>query len=523
MVLSAAGMRVRVYEGAATPGGGCRTEELTLPGLRHDVCSAVHPLAAASPFFRRFDLAGRGVRLLTPQVAFAHPLDGGRAGAVWGSVSDTAAGLGRDADAYRRMFGPLVSRGLDLVDEVLSPMRGPGRHPLSLAGFGLQAMRSAVASAGPFETEEARALFAGAAAHAILPLDAPMSGGVGLLLITLAHLVGWPVIEGGSAGLVEAMVGAITACGGEVVTDTRVGSLAEVRPARVIMADVTPRGLLGLAGGQLPASYAQALRGFRHGPGVCKVDWALSEPVPWSAEVCRRAGTVHLGGTFEEVATVEAEVASGRHPGAPYVLVVQPGVVDPSRGLDPSRAVEPGQAGDASWAADPGREAQASRAEEPDRAGADPKPANEADPDDGRGLQTLWSYCHVPSGSTRDMSGAIAAQMERFAPGFGDVVITHTTRTAAQVEADNPNYVGGDIGGGVQSLRRTLFGPAARWNPYRTPIPGVYLCSSSTPPGPGVHGRCGELAALSALAEIFGVRQPPELGPGTPPITSSSS
>lgn len=467
-------MRVRVYEGAATPGGGCRTEELTLPGLRHDVCSAVHPLAAASPFFRHFDLAGRGVRLLTPQVAFAHPLDGGRVAAAWGTVGDTAEGLGMDAGAYRNLFGPLVGRGFDLVDEVLSPMRGPGRHPLALAGFGLQAMRSAVATASQFRTAEARALFAGAAAHAMLRLDAAMSGGVGLVLGTLAHLVGWPVVEGGSTRLVEALVDAITAADGEVLTGTWIRSLDEVRPAGVILADVAPGALADLAGGSLPAAYARSLRSFRHGPGICKVDWALSEPVPWSAEVCRRAGTVHLGGTFEEVARAEAEVAAGRHPSSPYVLVVQPGVVDPTRTS--------------------GAGATAS--------------------------QTLWTYCHVPSGSTVDMRAAIASQLERFAPGFGDIVVTGVTRTAARVEAENPNYVGGDIGGGLQDLRRTLLGPVARWNPYRTPLPGVYLCSSSTPPGPGVHGRCGELAALSALAENFGVHQPPDLGPGTPSITS---
>ncbi len=473
MVLAAAGLGVRVYEGAATPGGGCRTEELTIPGVRHDVCSAVHPLAAASPFFRRFDLAGRGVRLLTPRIAFAHPLDGGRAGAAWGTVGDTAAGLGADAGAYRALFGPLVARGLDLVGEFLSPMRGPGRHPIALAGFGLQAIRSAADIASRFSTAEARGLFAGAAAHAMHRLDAPMSGGVGLVLGTLAHLVGWPVVEGGSSRLVEAMVDAIGAAGGEVLTGTWVRSLDQVAPARAILADVAPGALARLAGSGVGAAYASSLRRFRHGPGTCKVDWVLSEPVPWSAEVCRRAGTVHLGGTFEEIARSEAEVASGRHPESPYVLVVQPGVVDPTRTA---------------------------------------------------GLHTLWTYCHVPPGSTLDMSTAIQSQVERFAPGFGDTVVTHATRTAATLEADNPNYVGGDIGGGIQDLRRTLLGPVARWNPYRTPLPGLYLCSSSTPPGPGVHGRCGELAALSALAEVFGVRQPPDLGTlgrGTPLITSS--
>ncbi|MGH9128381.1 MAG: phytoene desaturase family protein [Acidimicrobiales bacterium] len=475
VVLVAAGLRVRVYEGAATPGGGCRTEELT-PGLRHDVCSAVHPLAAASPFFRRFGLARRGVTLLSPPVAFAHPLDGGRAGAVWGTVADTAAALGRDGAAYTAMFGALARGGLDLVDEILSPVRGPGQRPLALASFGLQAMRSAQAVAHQLRTDEARALFAGVAAHAVLPLGSPMTAGVGLLLGALAHLVGWPVVQGGSAGIVDAMVAAIEAGGGEVVTGHRVRSLEELAPARAILADLSPRGLLDLAGGQLPDGYARVMRRFRYGPGVCKVDWALSEPVPWAAPACRSAGTVHLGGSFEEVARSEADVAAGRHPSAPYVLVVQPGVVDATRF---TRAA-PGGA-----AAGPG----------------------------GRlgGLQALWSYCHVPSGSERDMSGAIAAQLERFAPGFGDVVVAKVTRTASQLEAHNPNYVGGDIGGGSQGLRRALVGPALSWNPYRTPIPGLYLCSASTPPGPGVHGRCGELAALHALSDVFGIRQAPDL------------
>lgn len=467
MVLAGAGLRVGVFEGAVTPGGGCRTEALTGDGLAHDVCSSVHPLAAASPFFRRFDLAAHGVSMLTPQVAFAHPLDGGRAGAVWGSVTDTAGGLGHDGAAYRAMFGPLVRRGLGLVDDILSPVRGPGHHPGGLARFGLSALRSAHSVAGRLRTPEARALFAGVAAHAVLPLDAPLSAGVGLLLGSLAHLVGWPVVAGGSARLVDAMIGAIEGAGGKVVTGRWVTSLDELAPARAVLADVSPKALAGLAGDRLPARYVRVLRRFAYGPGVCKVDWALSEPVPWAAEVCRRAGTVHLGGTFEEIARSEAVVAAGGHPSDPYTLVVQPGVADPGRARP--------------------------------------------------GMHALWSYCHVPSGSTRDMSAAIGAQLERFAPGFGDIVVARATRTAAAVAADNPNCPGGDIGGGAQSLRRTLLGPVLRWNPYRTPVPGLYLCSSSTPPGPGVHGRCGELAAITALSDVFGVNG----GGWTPPLTSS--
>ncbi|HUZ19177.1 MAG TPA: NAD(P)/FAD-dependent oxidoreductase [Acidimicrobiales bacterium] len=466
VVLAAAGLRVRVYECAESPGGGCRTEELTLPGFRHDVCSAVHPLVAASGFFRRFGLERRGVRLIEPEVAYAHPLDGRHAAAARGSVDDTAADLGPDAAAYRRLFGPTARHLDDVAGTVLSSMRAVPRHPLRMAAFGSVALRSASSVTRRFQTEEARAMFAGVAAHSMLRLDRPVTGGIGLFLGSLAHGVGWPVVARGSAALTGAMVEAVVSAGGEVVTGRRVRSLDELAPARAVLLDVTPRALLELAGDRLPAAYRRSLGRFRYGAGVCKVDWALEAPVPWRAEPCRRAATVHLGGTFEEIACSEADVAAGRHAEAPYVLVVQPGVVDPSRA-----------------------------------------PA---------GCQTLWTYCHVPAGSDVDMTEAIAAQVERFAPGFRDTVLARSTRTAAQMAAYNPNYLGGDIGAGTQDLRQTFLRPAPRWNPYRTPLPGVYLCSASTPPGPGVHGRCGELAALSALRDVFGVREPPDLAPRVP-------
>jgi phytoene dehydrogenase-like protein len=465
VTLAAAGLRVHVIEGAATPGGGCRTEELTLPGFRHDVCSAAHPLALASPFFRRFDPAARGVRFAQPQVVYAHPLDGGRAPGVTRAVCDTAAPRGGDAAAYRRLMQPLADGGTALADAVLSSMRRPPPYSAALASYARLGLRSATAVARRFGAEEARGLFAGVAAHAMLPLDTSPTAGVALLLGSLAHTVGWPLVEGGSARLADAMIEAIVAAGGQVETGRWVRSLAGLPPAAVTLLDVSPRTFAGLAGEALPARYRDALARFRYGPGVCKVDYALSGPVPWANEAARQAGTLHLGGTFEQIAAAEAEVARGSHPDAPYVLVVQAGVADPTRAP--------------------------------------------------RGQHTLWAYCHVPSGSTVDMTGRIEAQIERFAPGFGDLVLARSTRTAADEEASNPNYVGGDITCGAQTVRQVLARPVARWNPYRTPLRGVYLCSAATPPGPAVHGRCGELAALTALRDVFGVRHPPSIGPGT--------
>ncbi len=452
LTLARAGLAVQVLEGAGTPGGGCRTEELTLPGFRHDVCSAVHPLAAASPFFTGTSLAAGGVKLLTPKVAFAHPLDGGRAGAVTGSVAETASGLGADSGPYRRLMEPLVRDADRILSTFLSPLRAVPAHPLSVGRFGLEGLPPAARLVRRFATEEARAIFAGTSAHACLPMDAPLTGAYGMLFTIVAHSVGWPLVEGGSARLTEALVAELEALGGQVITGWWVSSLADLPPARVTLLDITPRQFLRLAGDRLPPRYARALRRFRYGPGICKVDWALDGPVPWAADAARQAGTLHLGGTFAEVASAEADVAAGRHPERPFCLVAQPGVVDPSRA-----------------------------------------PA---------GKHTLWGYCHVPAGSAVDMTGRIEAQVDRFAPGFRDLVIARSTQTAAEVERHNPNHVGGDITGGAGTLRQTLFRPVARWNQYRTALPGVYLCSSSTPPGGGVHGMCGAWAARTALADL---------------------
>jgi phytoene dehydrogenase-like protein len=452
VTLARAGLSVRVIEGAASPGGGCRTQELTLPGFQHDVCSAVHPLAAASPFFQRLDLAALGVTLRTPKVAFAHPLDGGRAAWLANSVEETAGALGADGQSYRRLLGPLVREAPLTLPSLLAPLRSVPGHPLAMARFGLDGILPVTVVARRFRTEEARAMLAGVAAHAMLPLTAPGTGAYGLTLMMVAHLVGWPVVEGGSARLIDALVSDLAAHGGQVETGHWVRSLAELPPARAVLLDVTPRQLAALAGRSLPGPAGRMLARFRYGPGVCKVDWALSGPVPWQAAACREAGTVHLGGTMAEIARSEAQMVAGEHADRPYCLVAQPGVVDASRA-----------------------------------------PA---------GQHTLWGYCHVPSGSTVDMSDRIEAQIERFAPGFSELIMARSVRTAADMERYNPNYIGGDINSGAATLWQTLFRPAPQWNPYRTPLPGVYLCSASTPPGGGVHGMCGDGAARTVLADL---------------------
>ncbi|HMD56636.1 MAG TPA: NAD(P)/FAD-dependent oxidoreductase [Solirubrobacteraceae bacterium] len=450
LTLARAGLSVAVYEGGATPGGGCRSEELTLPGFLHDVCATVHPLLAASPFF-----AGAGleaVSLLTPAVSVAHPLEDGSAAAALRSVEDTASSLGRDANAYRRVFGRLVRDAEAIVDSTLAPLLAVPRHPLAMARFGALGLAPVSTLARAFRGVRARALIAGMGAHAMRPLTAAGTGAYSLLLALLGHHVGWPVVRGGSARVTDALVASIAAAGGELRTGRWIGSLQDLPPARATLLDVSPRGLLGIAGGQLPERYARALRRFRYGPGVCKVDWALSGPAPWTAEVCTRTPTIHVGGTLEEIAHSEAEVAAGLHPARPFCIAVQPSVIDEARA-----------------------------------------PA---------GAHSFYAYCHVPSGSSFDMSERIEAQIERFAPGFRDLVLARKTLTAAETERYDPNYVGGDINGGAATLRQTLQRPVLSTHPYRVPLPGVYLCSSSTPPGGGVHGMCGAGAAAAALAEL---------------------
>ncbi len=452
IVLARAGRSVLVLEGRDTIGGGLRTEELTLPGFRHDTCSAIHPLGIASPFLRSVPLAEHGVEWIQPPAPLAHPLDDGTAVLLERSLAETGAGLGGDADAWRRLFGPLVGASDELVEGTLAGPRLP-RHPIHMARFGLSAMRSASGFArSRFDGERARALFAGNAAHAMLPLEATATASFGLILAMLGHSVGWPFARGGSQAIADALASYLRSLGGEIETGRQVTSLAEVRAAaRLVLLDVTPRQFLALAGDEAPARYRRALERYRYGPGVVKVDYALSGPVPWAASDCARAATVHVGGTLDEIAAAEADVSAGRIPSRPYVLVAQQSLFDATRA-----------------------------------------PA---------GSHTLWAYMHVPNGSTRtdEATAAIEAQLERFAPGLRDLVLARSVLDPAALEARNPNYVGGDIGGGSADLRQLFARPVARANPYRTPLDGVYLCSSSTPPGGGVHGMCGFHAARAAL------------------------
>ena len=457
ITLARAGRSVVVYESHATVGGGMRSAELTLPGFIHDICSTVQGTSTASPFFRELDLARFGVEFVDPPAPLAHPLDGGRAAVLERSVDATADGLGADGAAYRRLMGPLVRDAEAIMDLVLAPIFRVPRHPLAAARFGLPALRSAVGlAAGRFRGDEARALLTGVSAHSMLRLDRPLTASFGLVLAITAHAYGWPVVRGGTQRLADALADELRALGGEIVTGHPVTSLEELPPARAVLFDTSPRALSAIAGDRLPAGYRRRLDGFRYGPGIVKVDWALSAPIPWQAAGAARAGTIHVGGSMDEIRASEAEVSHGRHPERPFVLVVQGSRFDPSRSPD--------------------------------------------------GQHTGWAYCHVPSGSSFDMTDRIEAQVERFAPGFRDTILARSVRLPADIEADNPNYIGGDINGGIQDLRQLFTRPVARLDPYSTPTRGIYLCSSSTPPGGGVHGMCGVWAARSALRREFGRR-----------------
>jgi len=463
IVLAEAGWAVRVLEGAETIGGGCRTEALTLPGFVHDVCSAVHPLGGGSPFFSTLPLAEHGLRFLQPEIPLAHPFDDGTAAVLGRTIDETVESLdAEDGASYRRLMGPLVSGWDRLVAEALAPLHVPRslRSGLLLARFGLRGLRSASGLArSRFRGQRAQGLFAGLAGHSMLPLDQAGSAAIGLVLGAAGHAVGWPIPQGGARSIAEALAGHLRSLGGSIETGRWVRSLDDLdqrdlpgipSPGHAVLLDVTPRQLLGLAGERLPAGYRRRLARFRYGPGVFKVDWALSGPIPWRAEACRRAGTVHLGGTLREIAASEAAAWSGEHAERPYVLLSQPTLVDPSRA-----------------------------------------PA---------GRHVAWGYCHAPSGSTEDRTAAIEAQVERFAPGFRDLVLARHTMTARDFEAHNPNDVGGDINGGAATLGQLLFRPVARLSPYSTPVPGLFLCSASTPPGGGVHGLCGVFAARVAIS-----------------------
>jgi phytoene dehydrogenase-like protein len=449
IALAQAGLSVLVIEAAETPGGGARSAELTLPGFVHDVCSAVHPWPLASPFLRTLPLAEHGVELVHPPAPLAHPFDDGTAAVLERSLEATGASLGADADAWRRLLRPLVRAGDDLMAGALAPPIPP-RHPLALARLGRHGLRSTAGLArSRFEGHRARALFAGLSAHSMLPLDARASASFGLMLAVVGHAVGWPVVRGGTQRLVDGLVSYLRSLGGDVETGRKVESIAELEPTRLVLLDLGPRGVLELAGPRLPAAYRRRLARYRYGPGVFKLDWALDGPVPWASPECARAGTVHLGGTLEAIAQAETAVARGGHPERPFVLVAQQSLFDTTR-------------------APPGK-------------------------------HTLWAYCHVPGGSTIDLTDRVERQIERFAPGFRELVAARSAMSAADLERYNPNYVGGDINGGLQDLRQLLARPVPRLVPYSTPDPRLYICSSSTPPGGGVHGMCGYYAARAAL------------------------
>ncbi len=452
VTLARRGFSVLVLEAADTIGGGSRTAELTLPGFRSDVCSAVHPLGASSPLFRSLPLHEHGLEWVHPEICLAHPFDGGTAAELRHSFEDTVRGLGRDGIAYERLMGPFVRDWNKLVRGVLYPMmRVPPPHPFLMARFGLLSLFSAAGlSRTVFRTQEARALFAGMAAHAILPLDRPLTASFGLLLGAAAHGAGWPVAKGGSQAIADALASYLRSLGGEVVTNTRVRSLDELPRSRVVLCDIAPKQLLAIAGDRFPERYVRKLEKYRYGLGVFKVDWALSGPIPWQADACRRAGTVHVGGTLPEIEAAERAASHGRIPERPYVLVSQQSLFDPTRV-----------------------------------------------PGDGR--QVAWAYCHVPPGTTHDMTAAIEAQIERFAPGFRERILARQTMSPVDLEAYNPNYVAGDIASGSHAGTQLFFRPTFSLDPYRTPLKGLYLCSASTPPGAGVHGMCGYWAARSAL------------------------
>lgn len=443
------GRSVLLIEGADTIGGGTRSAQLTLPGFTHDVCSAVHPMAVASPFFKTLPLAEHGLEWVHPDATFAHPLDDGTAAVQERSVDVTADGLGEDARAYRKLMGPLAKSAEGLFADLLGPFRLP-RHPFTALRFGLRAIRSGTGLANAwFRTARAKALLAGLAAHSVLPLDRSPVAAITIMLGMAGHSVGWPFPRGGAQKIADALASYFRSLGGQIETGRSVKSLDELPPAKAVLLDVTPKQVLALAGSKLPGRYRRALGRYRYGSGVFKVDWALSGPIPWKAAECRRAGTVHVGGTLEEVAASEAAAWRGECAERPFVLLAQPTLFDPTRA-----------------------------------------PA---------GKHVAWGYCHVPNGSTVDMTERIESQIERFAPGFRDLILARHTMNTVAMEHHNPNYIGGDITGGVNDWWQLFTRPVIRLNPYSTPKRGLYICSSSTPPGGGVHGMCGYFAARSAL------------------------
>lgn len=454
VAIARAGHSVLVVEAMETIGGGTRSAELTLPGFIHDICSTIHSLGYSSPFFKTLPLQEHGLEWCFPPVALAHPLDDGTAILVGCSVKETSETLGRDAAVYRRIYSPLVDGWTDLAVDLLGPLPLPPSHPILLARFGLRALWPAdLFARAVFRGERARALFGGMAGHSMMPFHKLITTAFGIVLNSSAHAVGWPVARGGSQKFADALAAYLHSLGGEMITGWRISTLDEIPRARAVLFDTSPTELVKIAGERLPDGYRRKLEGFRYGPGVYKVDFALDGPIPWKAEGCAQAGTLHLGSTFEEIEAGEREVDQGKHPEKPYVLLAQQTLFDETRAP--------------------------------------------------QGKHTVWAYCHVPSGSTFDMTERIEAQIERYAPGFRDCILARHTMNAAGLEEYNANYVGGDINAGMQDIRQLFTRPTARWVPYSTPVKGIYLCSSSTPPGGGAHGMCGYHAAQAVLRDLF--------------------
>jgi phytoene dehydrogenase-like protein len=452
ITLQREGLSVLLLEAKATFGGGLRTAELTLPGFKHDICSAIHPMAALSPFFAGLPLQDFGLQYIYPPLAAAHPFDDGTAAVLDHSVRETARLLGDDGNAYLQLIEPVIKDWPNMVNDLLGPLHFPA-YPLAMAQFGLKALAPATTLAKRFSTRSARGLWAGMAAHSIQPLSNIATSAIGLVLLTAAHIKGWPLPSGGSQQIANALAAYFVSLGGKIETNTTVRSLQQLPSSHAVLFDVTPKQLLQIAGHRFSSLYTWQLNRYRYGMGVFKIDWALDDPIPFTAEACKQAGTVHIGNTLEEITAAEEAAWQGRPVDKPFVLLAQ------QSNFDHSRA-----------------------------------PA---------GKYTAWAYCHVPNGSTTDMTHAIEQQVERFAPGFRDRILGRHVMNTAQLESYNANYIGGDINGGVIDVGQLFTRPALRWSPYRTSAKGIYICSSSTPPGGGVHGMCGYHAAKRALKDIW--------------------
>lgn len=462
IVAARAGLSVLVREANSTIGGGARTLELTLPGYLHDIGSAVHPMAAASPFFQSLPLSRHGLQWIQPSIPLVHPLDSEPPAILDRSIAATGLSISPDAAAYERLVRPIVRDWRKLLPEILSPMIQVPAHPFAMAQFGMRALLpAALLNKVQFRGPRAKALFAGLAGHSIVPLDRAATAAAGLVFAGTGHTVGWPIPRGGSQQITNALASYLRSLGGVIECEAPVTSIDELPPARAVLFDTSPRQLAKIAANRLPEGYLKQLGSFAYGPGIFKMDWALSAPIPWAQTTCAQTATLHIGGSAEEIELSESDAWNGRISQKPFVLVAQPSLFDSSRA-----------------------------------------PA---------GGHTAWAYCHVPSGSTEDMTPVIENQIERFAPGFREVIRARSVMNTAHMEQSNANLIGGDIGGGANNLQQLLFRPTFSLDPYRTPTDGIYICSSSTPPGGGVHGMCGYHAASSALKHVFGIKSAPNL------------